>query len=248
VSIIDQNILDMLKDTKVVDENNKPKQVYHGTLKQFNNFERPNEEHTLVDKNLGIHFSEDPEIANHFSTRGNALNKDLYTPRLTEEERKQYNFSEPDNYNQSYPIIPGGRTIPAYLNIKKPLVITGSGFDQYEIAKAVARIVLPHRPDLLSKCIEQTGRRPGTEEYEKYLNNPELFIEHHSIGSGGGLGKQLADAFIELSDYDGIIYQNTSPMETRDSQGNTIKNKTCYIAIKPEQIISAISPTKKESK
>jgi hypothetical protein len=87
------------KDSKIIDENGKPKTVYHGTRNNFSDFElgregtNSNVFGNWKTKREGLFFAETPEYAEEFATQG--------------EDNK------------------GANIIPAHLSLKNPLDLRG---------------------------------------------------------------------------------------------------------------------------
>ena len=55
------------KGSKIVDENGKPRVVYHGTTADFTSFEPARRLFAAIDQFLGIHFAKDYRVANRFA-------------------------------------------------------------------------------------------------------------------------------------------------------------------------------------
>jgi len=100
-------------ESKVVDENNKPLIVYHGTSKDFDIFNTNNQ--IFKASQLGYYFTNAPTYS-----FGNKYKK--FVPGSTASE---YAFnSQEKGYNE----LDGANVIPVYLSIQKPLYIDANGW------------------------------------------------------------------------------------------------------------------------
>jgi len=108
-----KNFDDWFAESKVVDDEGKPKILYHGTDKDFTEFSKGK----IGDKGLmnnGFFFSESPDVATTYSMWN--VNRDFegeITPKLL--DRIKHNFGLDT---------PRPRIMPVYLSIKNPAIIT----------------------------------------------------------------------------------------------------------------------------
>ena len=76
------------KDSKVVDKNGAPLTVYHGSLSDFNEFKTDPQDKTslLLDRNIGAHFAEEPQVSNSFVAGEYAYASDAHISEYHPEE------------------------------------------------------------------------------------------------------------------------------------------------------------------
>jgi SPP1 gp7 family putative phage head morphogenesis protein len=234
-------------------ESNVKVEAFHGTLSQFTEIEVP-KTHTMVDRMLGPHFAEDPELANKFA---GGLYRTNFGVRGSGEEGK---YAE------------GGHVIPVKLefdNVKEvlqpPNRVGIINSDQYAIAQDVARVVLPERRDMFVALMK--ANKIATEEqanavYDTLKAGKEVtadvagevfafpksytdedhqpydfgtYTTNFAAGLFYGIDKvELVSVYKDImakQGIQGLKYQNTSPMETEG-----VKNKTCYIVLDKKAI------------
>lgn len=219
------NFINWFGESVVINPDNSPTVYFHGTQSEFDEFKRGWE--AKIATALGFHFAHDPKVA------GNVV--------------KNYIGGD---------IKEGAHTIPVYLHIANPLVITGTGSDDTEVAKAVLRHSLT--PEYLHHMLETSGYRYSVESAKEIMQRwaegkklnlgqrhytRESFIESYTnavltqsvFSDAGKAVNRIVSEFIRTSGYDGIMYTNTSPMETRGAD-----DKTTYIAFHQTQVKSAI--------
>ena len=259
--------------SKVVNEDGSPRVVFHGTQADFTQFMDVSDS-MMLDRNLGFHFAEDPNIASRFALG-------LYRPKTG---WGHYNL---DN----------GNVMPVYLSIKKPRVISGKGSDQWLIEEDIVTTVYDEAseadfleffderwsgtvsPEIGKRVYKDLKAGKGIdksnpdlagagsftrEDAKKYNHKFSVGGYVASAGVGFGIkkrkGKEIVDkykAILKRKGYDGIKYQNTSPMETQDVemtfpheesywkklgiQFEPSKNKTTWVVFEPTQIKSAFN-------
>jgi hypothetical protein len=226
------------KASKIVDETGKPKVVYHGTSSEFSEFR--GSASGPLDRMLGPHFAADPEVSNAFTSRGYAKDGWREIPRSYAGDEHHGLLESTDPSEAGYAIKPGGRTLPVYLDMKNPLVIAeGKGFDQNAIAREVGRDVFKRRPDLFRRFVESLGIDPKSDRGKDMLSDVDKAVEDYIPNpSDTDLRRDMVREFVKNSGYDGIIYKNTSPTETKFNN-EPVADRTSYIVFKPEQVKSA---------
>lgn len=209
----DQNFARWFEGSKITNEDGTPKRVYHGTAADISKFNRGSS--SRIATALGFHFANDPAVSNRFAA-----------------ERT------------------GGNVMPVYLRMENPLHVDSKDNDDRAVANAVLKKVMT--PEYLHAMLEFEGYRYNLDAAKEILAHwaagktlnigqnrvtQEQFIDQFTSASTPANGKTidaLVRKFVTESEHDGIIYQNTSGGETRDA-----KDKTAYIAFKPEQVKSA---------
>ena len=198
-------------DSVIKDEQGNAKVVYHGVSgEDFSTFDQFRLNSSVIDSAIGYHFAENPILTDAFTIKN------------------RYGQFDPQS---------GAHVKPVFLSMKKPLDLRGQeGFDQNIIAKAVAVGLADSAPDALWKFYEETGNSKA--DLLKRYGSLEGVIHNYGVRAVADPKtiRRLTDKFKEVTEYDGIIYDNTSPRETDGVTGS----KESYIVFKPEQIKSAL--------
>lgn len=130
---------------------------------------------------------------------------------------------------------PGGRTIPAFLNVRKPLDVRQSQMlqgtsDSINVNHAVLKIAFASNPDLREAY--RKSKQPGASHYTS-----DQLADIASYTLPPDLIDQAVETFKTSAGYDGIIYTNTSRLEVRQSID---VDPTSYIVPESNQIKSAV--------
>lgn len=219
--------------SKVVDAEGKPQRVFHGTKEVFSEFDRGHLDEYMLDRLLGFHFAVDPAIASTFAGEESTTHR---------EERT-------------------GSVMPLYLNIRNPKEVKVNGSDQAAINEEIIENAFRQEgaEDLFTKWAQKRlmideGKakkilgllregKPVPKEYGLASAKATSVGEYIANFDSGLImlptedKKVVVDRALEelqRQGYDGIVYENTSPMETREA-----KDRTTYIAFRPEQMKSA---------
>jgi hypothetical protein len=239
-------------DSKVVDENGKPRVCFHGSGTHFEEFKTGDnpDPYANLDEMLGSHFAEDPTLSDSFLKERGEWGEDRYKT--------------------------GAVLYPVYLSIQKPRVapqrIMPSGeleHDAYAINRDILDTVMPHEKELFVKWIAKSrgvtpeqgreifdrlsrGESIGKDEYNKVVGH-DMTSSYRIPGQPGVasylsnydsslLGMSREDKQYVVSEYkrrlgemgyDGIVYTDTAPMEKGE------KSQKAWIAFNPGQIKSA---------
>lgn len=151
--------------SKVVDETGAPLQVYHGTLKGFDAF-KLSDAGTMIDRALGTHLAEDPNLTNAFSIGGYVFESDSAisdTPEASWYREKgeikqdgiiaiEFDDGRVEAWDEKKhgPIWkirgrkdarlkmlkPGGRVMPLYVRIENPIIVDNKPNEWDQIAVA----------------------------------------------------------------------------------------------------------------
>lgn len=220
--------------SKVVNPDGSPRVVYHGTQADFTEF-RTQEEVYMLDRSLGAHFAESPDVASRFALG-------IYGGKTQGGQN----------------VIDQGNVKPVYLSIQKPRVIEGDGSDQWLIEKDVVSTVYDQDgPEEFVKWMHERFAGTISDENSRKVydsikagkeitkaTNPSLFGGADSFtrkmaemqgvpfsvggyvafqGVGGETKRRRGAEMIrkyknilKKQGYDGMKYQNTSPSETGD--------------------------------
>lgn len=241
------------EDNVVADEDGQPIPVYHGnqSREDFDKFDRKKGLAEKIATAIGTHFSLVPAIANTF-TVSNKARYMTYSPNGYAWGRRMV-----DEYNGD-----GGNVRQSYIRLKNPLDLRGYQAERNmeDDDVAVARYVLKAAmtPEYMHALLNNSGFNFTLEGATTVLNRLKAgqktsfggqsyssldeFVDDRAYASLGGTNAdkivaQVVDKFVRDSGYDGIIYTNTSPVETREAV-----DKTCYIVFDGDNVTSALSP------
>lgn len=204
-------------NSKIVDAKGNPLEVYHGSTTKFSVFKTNNE--FMLDRMVGFHFAKDEKIAKTFAKK------------------------EDDIYK-------------VYLKMEKPLDLTSikTGFDQNNISRLIISMAskdpefnklfltwfeyaFGHWDNYKKMLSELSSRGYITRDKKQY--DPVAFLENFDVGlhmNGEVIKPWMIKLFLaqcQREGYDGIIYNNTSPMETMNAT-----DKICYVIFSPNNIKS----------
>ena len=234
-------------NSKVVDDDGEPLVVYHGTMKEFEEFdpEKAGGKFGTMDQMLGPHFSADPNTASAFTFD---KRKGWVSPRLDNSE--------------------GGNIMPVYLSVDKlrPINQTVDGktvTDSVAIHADIIDVAMSTDKVLFSTWAsksrgiepEESGKIFDNLSAGKSISGSEFSsVAHFDLDSSRGLARTAVGAYVENFDngltmlgqdgkrnvvrsykkemaaqgYGGIKYINTAPMETKYAPG-AVKDVSAYI-------------------
>ena len=216
--------------------------IYHGTGTEFAGSLKPDREAYMLDRAIGTHFSADDSIAKKFSQGIHNKDGDII-PGL-------YKAKSPPR--SKLIVVPQHRYhFEHYSTLES---------DQSAIGAFVGGIVMAEREDLFIKWLMnrwvmkdedipkikeiwkllKNNKVPTKEKYglaggdyntfRSYLKNSDSGL--HMIGEDGK--REVVKEFLKImksKGIQGLIYRNTSPMETQD-----IRDNKCYIIFNPEEL------------
>lgn len=212
--------------------------MYHGTPHHFDQIKVNTNDH-MIDRAIGIHFAADDAIASKFmvplyGTNGN--------PPAAATDKALYRTSAPP---RSRTLIVPQKTYHFPKYAKKAT-------DQSAVGAFVASTVFDSRPDLFVQWIvrsrnitAQEGERiykalkNGDNPHYETGNTPSLksFVANYDSGMFMLLPEHQAelikafDTCMKNRGIDALVYDNTSPMETKDITGVPGHSPKCYILL-----------------
>jgi len=221
-------------DSKIVDDDGEPLVVYHGTDSDVAFDEFTSDSTYGISTALGPHFAADKSVSETFT------------------ETRQGEGKE------------GGRVYPVYLKMENPLIVeTGTPTFGISDDVAVARVVAKQSatPEFIKSVAKDNGFDMPLEQVEDVLqkweggesasikfgssvyNSLEELVDDRVYGSGVSVQIQqplqkMVAKFKNESGYDGIIYENTSPEETKNAE-----SRTSYILFNSTGVKSATGNT-----
>lgn len=257
------------KNSVIVNPDGSPKVVYHGTMRDFTEFVVPKDKIGVLDRSIGIHIAEDPNIASRFALGGGKA------------ERQEQ--------------IAGGNVKPVYLSLQNPLVVPQekNEFDQTSIANHIVETVMDNEKELFVEWCERSRvvdkeiamRIYDTLKEGKPIREEDGFPATSTFNGGWKTKKispsefvkefdsqlfmlrekreEVVNKYIEIMQsrgYDGLVYQNTAPMETQsidisipnapeeslwkkreEIHFDAPESTTCYIVFNPSDIKSVFN-------
>jgi len=206
-------------ESKVVDVEGKPLTVYHGTQRDFEAFEEAPEAYgTWYVK--GHYFTDKPEVASHYATRGAS---DAAIKRWMKDPESVYHD------------LSGAQVLPVYLKIENPYI-----WPESRTAPSVRATNLFHPEELPKDLHAEVMRKLGVNDVKELTNKhyeEGMFLSEAARASQRDIVGAIQDVLKERG-YDGVVVEHLADKKTIGTKGIAHKE---YIAFSPSQIKSTFN-------
>ncbi len=243
-------------DSKVVNPDGTPREVYHGTTRDFTVFKRA-KGNAGGDFGKGFYLTSSTEDASaNYAGIGPDLANNITMMAEQIAGSKGWEYDDPRALDQAQKKLYGGadHIIPAYVRMVNPLVLPAKGFTDERIGRKFVNAISSSMrkagngslnreeqiqlSDLLEAVYDEAP-------FDALLSKARNAVQYAEDSSGNMIGPDLVRQAIEKAGFDGIIDNTVSSKWGEGSKQNTkmkgvLNDTTHYIVFKPEQIKSSI--------
>lgn len=240
-------------DSKVVNEDGTPRQVYHGTTKEFTVFKRT-KGNAGGNFGKGFYLTSSPVDASaNYAGIGPDLASNIQTLAEQIASKNDWEYDDPRALAQAQKKLYGGadHIIPAYVRMVNPLVLPAKGYTDARVARKFANAV---KSELGKDAFSRDGQMMLADLYEAaadespfdvLLAKARNALQYVEDSKGNYIQPEALRRAIEKAGFDGII-DSTVSSKWGEGSKNAVKmvgvmnDTTHYIVFKPEQIKSSI--------
>lgn len=243
-------------DSKVVNPDGTPREVYHGTTRDFTVFKRT-KGNAGGDFGRGFYLTSSTEDATaNYAGIGPDLASNITLMAEQIAGSKGWEYDDPRALDQAKKKLYGGadQIIPAYVRMVNPLVLPAKGYTDRRVAMKFVNAV---RTGMGKESITREAQIQLMDLYEAAQDESPFDVllakarnaaQYAEDSQGNLIGPEVVRKAVEKAGFDGII-DNTVSSKWGEGSKNAVKMKgvmndtTHYIAFRPEQIKSSIGNT-----